>query len=100
MTANARAKIKKMQRVLDPKNLAKVAYPVFVNLTPVDTGYAKRHTVLNNAQIDARYPYAGVLDKGRHMTGKGMRGSNQAPKGMTDPTMDYILKYIKQQLGK
>lgn len=91
MTAKARAEIKKMQRILDPKNLAKVAYPYFKSITPIKSGNARRHTSLNGDQIDTTYPYAKRLDTG---------WSRQAPKGMTDPTWDYILKYIKKQLGK
>lgn len=59
--------------------------------TPVDTGTAKRgwrlQTKRTNFEISNNVPYIGVLDKGRHMTSRGMRGSLQAPKGMTGPTL-------------
>ena len=31
--------------------------------------------------------YIGVLEKGRHLTSKGMRGSTQAPNGILTPTI-------------
>ena len=58
-----------------------------------------KKTKISGKTIDANYPYAGVLDKGRHMTSRGMRGSKQAPRGMTEPTMNYIRQYIAQRLG-
>lgn len=62
-------------------------YQAFVNITPIRSGNAKSSTTLDsNHDIQANYPYAGVLDKGRHMTASGMRGSKQAPQGMTKPT--------------
>ena len=57
--------------------------------------YSKK-TKISGKTIDANYPYAGVLDKGRHMTNRGMRGSEQAPKGMTKPTFEYIKKRLRQ----
>jgi hypothetical protein len=35
-----------------------------------------------------------VLDKGRHMTNRGMRGSEQAPEGMSKPTTEFIKQTI------
>jgi len=62
--------------------------------TPVDTGRAKAGWRSKNTQqgfeINNQVPYIGVLDKGRHMTGRGMRGSRQAPKGMVGPSLDSI----------
>ena len=76
--------------------LPKEAYTVFKNETPVKTGNAKRNTKLKGTTITANYGYAEVLDKGRHMTRRGMRGSKQAPQGMTKPTTDYIKKRLAQ----
>lgn len=76
------------------------AYREFVALTPVKTGNARRSTKLkNNGTIEADYAYAEVLDKGRHMTNKGMRGSTQAPKGMTLPWSVWWHKKIRKILG-
>jgi len=44
----------------------------------------KDYTIFNNVS------YIGILDKGRHLTSRGMRGSNQAPNGMTKPAMRKI----------
>jgi len=81
------------------KDLPKEAFKVFHDNTPVRSGNAKRKTTLSGNKIRARYPYAEVLDKGRHMTSKGMRGSEQAPEGMTKPMEDFIRKRIKQILA-
>lgn len=81
------------------RKLAKLpqdAYNEFVKNTPVRTGNAKKSTKLKGKTIDANYQYAGVLDKGRHMTRRGMRGSDQAPDGMTKPTVRYLNKRLKQ----
>ena len=63
-------------------------------LTPVDTGTAKRGWKMarrgKGYLITNNVPYITVLDKGRHLTSRGMRGSNQAPKGMTKPAMRKI----------
>ena len=68
-----------------------------VRLTPVDKGFARKNTKLvNNRIIHADYPYAQVLDKGRHKTPKGMRGSRQAPKGMTKPLTAWARKRLAQ----
>lgn len=62
--------------------------------TPVKTGHAKAGWDLKESGagfvIENRVPYIGVLDKGRHMTSRGMRGSKQAPKGMVGPSLKTI----------
>lgn len=90
------ASIKRIQRKLD--KLPQEAYNVFKNNTPVKTGNARRSTKLKGNTIEANYQYAQVLDKGRHMTRRGMRGSEQAPEGMTKPTEQYIKKRVGQIL--
>lgn len=74
------------------------AYQHFRDITPVKTGNAKRNTRKVNDEIHADYPYAGVLDKGRHMTNRGMRGSTQAPRGMSFPTIQKFGRWISQYL--
>jgi len=88
-------KMKKL--LLTPDKVMTEAYKFFVDVTPIDTGYAKANTKLKLKQrtIEAKYKYASILDKGRHRTSKGMRGSNQAPNGMTTPTIDKFKQYIK-----
>lgn len=76
------------------------AHAFFVKTTPVDTGNARNKTKLVGNTIRADYQYAKVLDKGRHSTPKGMRGSRQAPQGMTRPTAKFIERLIKQRLRK
>lgn len=62
--------------------------------TPVDTGRAKagwnKRVRDNGFTIDNTVPYVPVLDKGRHMTNRGMRGSKQAPKGIVNPSLESI----------
>jgi len=77
-------------------NVMKKAFDYFRKLTPVDTGNAKRNTTLTSDYvIEADYPYAFVLDKGRHMTSKGARGSKQAPQGMTNPTVRKFKEWVR-----
>ena len=78
------------------QKLPQEAYKVFKDETPVKTGFAKRNTKLKGSTIEANYGYAEVLDKGRHMTRRGMRGSKQAPVGMSKPTTAYIKKRLAQ----
>lgn len=62
--------------------------------TPVDTGRARAGWRLkkqpSNFVIENPVPYVPILDKGRHMTNRGMRGSNQAPKGIVTPSLNVI----------
>jgi hypothetical protein len=86
--------LSKMKKEL--KNVPKEAYQFFVKQTPVKTGNARRNTKLKGNIIQANYQYAEVLDKGRHMTSRGMRGSEQAPEGMTKPTEEFIQKRVNK----
>ena len=88
------ASLKRIQRKLD--KVPKEAYKEFVKNTPVKTGNARRNTKLKGDTIEANYQYAQVLDKGRHMTRRGLRGSEQAPQGMTKPTEEFIKKRVAQ----
>ena len=74
--------------------------------TPVarkNGGNAQRNTSATRTKITGNYPYAAVLDAGRGYRDGQMRGSTQAPKGMSQPTLDYIEKELIQRvktLGK
>lgn len=63
----------------------------FKKITPKDTGNARRNTRLKYKEITADYAYAGRLDEG---------WSKQAPKGMSDPAIDYFEKDLNFRLGK
>jgi len=99
MATNIVDRLNKVLNTLNSNNIAKEAYTKFVDVTPIKSGNAKRSTKLQGNTINANYPYANVLDKGRHMTRRGLRGSEQAPQGMTEPTIKHIRQYVKQKLG-
>jgi len=99
MASNIVDRLNKVLDTLNDKNIAQVAFTKFKDVTPVKSGNAKRSTKLNGNNINADYAYANVLDKGRHMTNRGMRGSEQAPIGMTEPTIEHVRDYVKQKLG-
>lgn len=63
------------------------AFQYFRRITPIDTGNARRNTTQSGNKIRADYDYATPLDKG---------WSNQAPKGMTKPTIDYVKRLLNQ----
>lgn len=71
---------------------------VFKQETPVRSGNARRRTATSKTKITANYPYAGVLDEGRGYRDGQMRGSQQAPDGMTKPTLDYIEKELQKRV--
>jgi hypothetical protein len=91
ITTNINPTLKSMQRKID--NIPNDAYKVFVKETPVRSGNARRNTKLKNKKtIEANYPYAQRLDEGY---------SKQSPKGMVEPTMDFIAdEFIKIMTGK
>ena len=91
-------KTKQMRQ--DLGNVPKEAYTFFKNKTPIATGNARNNTKLQGNRIVGEYAYASVLDKGRHNTNRGMRGSKQAPKGMTQPTVEFIKNRVNQIVGK
>jgi hypothetical protein len=83
------------------RNFPKEIHQQFVKTTPIDTGNARRRTrLVNNRTIYANYPYAQVLDKGRHVTNRGMRGSKQAPRGMSKPVKAWAQRRFRQILRK
>lgn len=76
------------------KRLADSLFTEVRDRTPVDTGTArsgwKKKVSDKNFEITNNVPYIGILDKGRHMTNRGMRGSKQAPKGIVGPSLKSI----------
>jgi hypothetical protein len=89
-------RIQQLTSDLESKKLAAEAYKFFKGITPIKSGNARSNTSLRGDSIEAQYPYAAVLDKGRHMTSSGMRGSTQAPTGMSRPTENHIQQWIKK----
>lgn len=94
------------------RKLPKKGLAYLKNLTPVDSGNAKRKTkLIRGNTIHMDYPYADVIDEGKYgtmgydpiiaakrkkkpkVTRKGY--SKQAPKGLTGPTTKYINKVVK-----
>ena len=76
---------------------ARLAQQVFTEVrknTPVDTGRAKqgwrKRVDRETFEVSNAVPYVPILDKGRHMTPRGMRGSKQAPRGIIGPSLDNI----------
>jgi hypothetical protein len=91
-------KTKQMRK--DLGNLPKEAFQKFRDITPIASGNARNKTRLQGNKIIGEYPYASVLDKGRHLTARGARGSKQAPKGMTQPTLQFVRDRVNQIVGK
>lgn len=90
------------------KDLAKLKHEVmepaadfFIKSTPVRTGNARSRTFLDagNQKIEADYSYASVLDAGRGYRDGRMRGSMQAPDGMSKPTIKYLTKLINDYIS-
>jgi len=59
----------------------------FRKITPIRTGNARSKTNRIREGVEAAYPYANRLNEGY---------SSQAPKGMTDPTVDRIRDYVRK----
>jgi hypothetical protein len=100
MAGEISRRLTQIEKATDPNKLAKEAFNVFKNATPIaatNGGNARANTKLKGDEIHANYPYAAILDKGRHMTSSGARGSYQAPKGMTEPTLKFVQNYIKKE---
>lgn len=74
-----------------PELAMKNGYTFLRNKTPIRSGNARNKTKRNQLKIKSNYGYAGRLDEG---------WSKQAPKGFTDPTIDYLEKFIDTQVGK
>jgi hypothetical protein len=91
MAGEINKKLQQLANTFTPAELAKQAYPYFKQTTPIRSGAARSNTRLRNNEIEADYPYAQRLDEG---------WSQQAPRGMTAPTVKYIQDWIKRQGGK
>lgn len=92
--SNIRARTQQQQLALRrlPRELEKVVK----ELTPIDSGNARRNTYLaqnttGNAKIRSHYPYAVRLDTG---------WSKQAPRGFTQPALEWLRKRIRQIFGR
>lgn len=81
-------KLNKVSITLDDRNIAKVAYKKFVEVTPIADGNARKNTRLQRNEIIADYAYATRLEQGY---------SNQAPQGMSEPTIEHIREYIYKE---
>ena len=97
--SNISDQLRKTLKILNSQNLANVAYTQFVRTTPVKSGNARKNTILNNTEIKMNYPYGQVLDQGRGFRDGQMRGSEQAPQGMSKPTFEYLRQYIYSKTG-
>lgn len=83
------------------KEVMRPAFTFFKQITPVRSGYARRSTIQDSSgDIQAAYPYASVLDDGRGYRDGQMRGSDQAPEGMSKPTMKEIARLISNYIRK
>ena len=91
-------KLNQIKIILDQNKLANIGADYMRNITPIRSGYAKDHTRAEGNNIHADYQYADVLDQGRYMSNRGMRGSDQAPNGLTKPTIEFLDNYVKQSI--
>jgi hypothetical protein len=91
MAGEINFRLDQIKKDLKDQKIAKVGYDFFVQTTPRKTGNAQNSTFLKANVIYANYPYAQRLDDG---------WSKQAPKGMTEPTLKHVEKYIKRQENK
>jgi ABC-type Zn uptake system ZnuABC Zn-binding protein ZnuA len=67
------------------------AWKFFKDITPIDTGFARRRTKLRRTTIVADYHYASYLDNGH---------SKQAPQGMSEPTTRYLNNIVRKILRR
>lgn len=82
---------KEIKMVVTPELIAPLAYKEFLRNTPIATGNARNNTSQIRNEIRAEYPYANRLDNGY---------SKQSPRGMVEPTLEWISRYLKNKLGK
>lgn len=75
----------------DLQKLPREAYAFWVKETPIRSGNARKNTTLKGDTIHANYAYAQRLDEGY---------SRQAPKGMVQPTVEFLQRRIAQLLRK
>jgi hypothetical protein len=92
-----RAKIRTAKLVV--QNSMSTIFEEFIKNTPRDKGNARDHTYVNGKTIHANYEYAQVLEAGRGVRDGKMRGSEQAPKGMTQPTLKFAKDLLKRKMN-
>ena len=90
MASNSVQRLNQVLRTLDNNHITDVAYKAFVQNTPIRSGNARRKTRKGAGTIDANYAYAQRLEEG---------WSKQAPKGMTEPTIEEVREYVYRTLG-
>jgi len=91
-------KIKKL--LLVKQNVMPKVYNFFKDHTPIKTGNARNQTKLDsNFKVQATYQYAAVLDAGRGQRDGQMRGSTQAPDGMSKPSKAEATRLVKQYIN-
>lgn len=71
------------------RGLEEAALKQFIKNTPVRSGNARRNTKLRGSKIVADYPYSERLDQGY---------SNQSPRGMVEPTEQWIQREVERRL--
>ena len=86
---NIMLRLQQIQKNTSPTELARVAYPVFKDFTPVREGNAKRKTRLKGDNVHADYAYAKRLDEGYSKQNGGV--------GMTEPTLKAIQEYLDKK---
>jgi hypothetical protein len=96
MSGEINRRLDELNSLLKEEELADFAFRKFRLYTPKRTGRAFRNTKLRRNEIQTDYDYARVLDEGRGFRDGQMRGSVQAPKGMTEPTVKDLLTYIEK----
>lgn len=74
-----------------PELTMKKSYLVYRNETPIRSGNARNRTKRNGLILKSKYGYALRLDEG---------WSKQSPQGFSEPTIDYMEKFIKDRAGK
>lgn len=70
------------------ERLPREMHQVFVENTPIRTGNARNSTKLQGDNIVADYNYATALE----VDGR----SNQAPKGMSEPTIEWVRAELRK----
>ena len=86
---NIALRLQQIQKNTTPSELARVAFPVFKDFTPVRNGNAKKNTRLKGDTIHADYPYAKRLDEGYSKQKGGV--------GMSEPTLKAIQEYLDKK---
>lgn len=88
--SNITNRLNKVLKTINTEKVSQVAYKAFVKNTPVRSGNARRNTKKQGKVINADYPYAQRLEEGY---------SQQAPNGMTEPTIEEVRAYVFSTLG-